>query len=140
MRRMTMSVSPAKRRAPDAWSRISRLRSGWSRVLISGRGRAGRMAGTAENAVVPATNYCHDAWQPCRRRRDDSIPSHRPLESGRRAVAGAFQHALGDLALAQHHQAGPQPVEMLDGGVGMGARQDLERRIDRARLLDHLAR
>jgi hypothetical protein len=29
---------------------------------------------------------------------------------------------------------------MLDGGVGMGARQDLERRIDRTRLLDHLAR
>ena len=40
---------------------------------------------------------------------------------------GALEHALGDLALAQHHQVGAQPLEMLDRGVGMGARQDLER-------------
>src|SRR5690349_14434895 len=58
---------------------------------------------------------------------------------GRRRIAGAFEHALGDLAFAQHDQVGAEPLEMGDRRVGMGARQDLEQRVDGARLLDHLA-
>ena len=62
----------------------------------------------------------------------------RNIRLGRRPVAGPLDHAFGDLALARHDQAGAEASQMLDGCVGMGARQDIERRIEGARLLDHL--
>src|SRR5262249_18763784 len=41
-------------------------------------------------------------------------------------VACSLEHALGDLALSQDHQVGAKPLEVLDRGVRVGARQDLE--------------